>query len=158
MRALALAALAAGMLALAGCGGGHDPAPSRSAPAPAPAAAAPAMTDAVTILGTWILDGAQLEGHRDAPVVTLDADGTWIGSDGCNGLSGTWHLSGNTLTANSGWHTLIGCHNVPYLDILNGAMPVEVTPNRLTIGRGARLATLHRYVFALCSTCTVNGR
>lgn len=40
-------------------------------------------------------------------------DGTWIGSDGCNGGSGRWAMGdGGELLVTAGPSTLIGCEGV----------------------------------------------
>ncbi|TFC88967.1 META domain-containing protein [Cryobacterium sp. TMT3-29-2] len=44
----------------------------------------------------------------------FEADGTWTGSDGCNGSQGRWATDGaGTLLATSGVSTLIACEGAP---------------------------------------------
>jgi hypothetical protein len=77
--------------------------------APVPATLTPAGRDA--LLGRW----RPLEPRRvyGTPFVELRADGTWSGSDGCNGQGGRWAAGpGGALLATSGPSTLIGCTNV----------------------------------------------
>ena len=47
------------------------------------------------VVGTWQLEGIDTNAatYRDRPVVRFDNDGTWSGSDGCNGLGGTWRVA-----------------------------------------------------------------
>lgn len=48
------------------------------------------------------------------PHVLFEADGTWTGSDGCNGGSGRWLIGDNgDFLATSGPSTLIGCEGAP---------------------------------------------
>jgi heat shock protein HslJ len=87
------------------------------------------------VVGTWELEGIDTNAaiYRDRPVVRFDNDGTWAGSDGCNGLSGTWRVSNDgTFVADSGFQSLVGCHNVDYAALLNAAARVEIDGDRLT--------------------------
>lgn len=82
----------------------------------------PGLTSGATrsmLVGSWIaiapsaspVDG--LGPPADAPGFTLKDDGTWSGTDGCNGSGGRWNadtMSG--IIATSGGSTLIGCNNV----------------------------------------------
>ena len=48
------------------------------------------------------------------PHVTFNADGTWTGSDGCNGGGGRWALGQDgEFLATSGMSTLIACEGAP---------------------------------------------
>lgn len=63
------------------------------------------------LAGTWLPADGQAGGRA---YVSLAADGTWTGSDGCNGTKGTWHGGpGAEFAATSGPSTRIGCENVP---------------------------------------------
>lgn len=49
-----------------------------------------------------------------APHVVFARDGTWTGSDGCNGSQGRWAVgAGGEFLATSGPSTLIGCEGAP---------------------------------------------
>jgi hypothetical protein len=46
--------------------------------------------------------------------VTFASDGSWSGSDGCNGQGGRWRLgTGGDLVTTTGPSTQIGCAGVP---------------------------------------------
>jgi hypothetical protein len=48
------------------------------------------------------------------PHVLFEADGTWTGSDGCNGGQGRWAVgAAGEFLATSGPSTLIGCEGAP---------------------------------------------
>jgi heat shock protein HslJ len=60
------------------------------------------------LLGNWYPEAAPDGGAS----LTVNADGTWSASDGCNGKGGRWHLAGDgTLLSTGGASTLIGCQN-----------------------------------------------
>ena len=56
------------------------------------------------------------------PVLVFRPDGTWGGSDGCNGLQGTYTI---------GPHRLIGCDNVPNSGVLRDAKRLAVDSTTL---------------------------
>ncbi len=59
--------------------------------------------------GTWVQE-ARPQDAPTPPYIDLAADGTWEGSDGCNGLSGRWLIdSGGAVLATSNPTTLVGC-------------------------------------------------
>jgi hypothetical protein len=60
-------------------------------------------------------------------------DGTWRGSDGCNGQGGTWALNPQTgeWLAVGGATTLIGCANVDVNGAVNGASAVGMDGEEL---------------------------
>jgi hypothetical protein len=80
----------------------------------APPAALPAglvAADAAALTGRWVPTGAAAP---DKAYAEFLADGSWRGSDGCNGQGGRW-LSGaeGAFLATTGPSTLIACDNVP---------------------------------------------
>lgn len=112
---------------------GSDMAPELAAPpevtdevrrALAPAAPLPAgltPADASTLTGRWVPDDAALRGMEN-PYLELAADGSWQGSDGCNGQAGRWVAGPDgALLAAVGASTMIGCNNVPVGGWLAGA-------------------------------------
>lgn len=109
MRILRLSLLApAGVLAVLLAGGG----------------VAHAAPDGPDLVGTWLPADGAAGGHA---YVALEADGTWTGSDGCNGTGGTWHGGpGGEFAATSGPSTRIGCENVPILSWLDDATRAEL--------------------------------
>jgi heat shock protein HslJ len=80
-------------------------------PAALPATLTPPARE--SLAGRWVPAAGPAGGPRPAHVV-LAADGTWQGSDGCNGTGGRWATGpGGVLLATGGVSTLIGCDNVP---------------------------------------------
>lgn len=116
IRTVALAALAA--LLLAGCGTGG--APTAGAGTSGPHAAMAADLTGVR----WLPADGTAQGRAFAEFAP---DGTWTGSDGCNGQSGEWTLGdGGALRATAGLSTMIGCENVPVARWISEAVHVEV--------------------------------
>jgi hypothetical protein len=85
-------------------------------PAPLPAG----ITPAAGLAGRWLPvvpssgDGEEAEQPTSEPFVAFAEDGTWTGSDGCNGHGGRWAATpdGN-LIATAGPSTLIFCEGAP---------------------------------------------
>ena len=74
-----------------------------------PAALTPAT--ASTLAGKWVPVAYSVSTD---PHATFAADGTWTGSDGCNGGSGRWVVgAGGEFLATSGPSTLIACEGAP---------------------------------------------
>jgi hypothetical protein len=81
----------------------EDRAELESTAAPLPGGVTPAEQTALT--GRWVPASGGA-----AAYVEFKGDGTWTGSDGCNGNSGRWALgAGGTFLATSGPSTLIAC-------------------------------------------------
>jgi hypothetical protein len=99
---------------------------------------------AADLLGRW----QPLElGNGDPPFVEFKDDGTWSGSDGCNGMAGRWMLGevGHFL-ATGGASTLIGCFNSPAPTWLSGTSLIGMVGDELTLydASGAKLGALVR--------------
>jgi hypothetical protein len=84
-------------------------------PAPLPAG----LTPVDELVGRWLphvppADGNAAEQPTTEPFIEFAADGTWTGSDGCNGHGGRWAATpeGN-LIATAGPSTLIFCEGAP---------------------------------------------
>jgi len=91
-----------------------------------PADVAPASFDAV--LGRWLPVGS----FATEPFLELAADGTWTGSDGCNGLGGRWALAGDgSVLATSGPQTLMACDGANLGSALVGAAYLVVAGEEL---------------------------
>ncbi|MBT0768761.1 META domain-containing protein [Kineosporia sp. J2-2] len=98
------------------------------------------------VLGTWYpwdipgytTDEFGMQTFRDASI-TFSDDGTWKGSDGCNGLGGTYEVTvegGFTATPPEAT-TMIGCANVPNVTVLTTATQVEKRGEELVFsGKG----------------------
>jgi heat shock protein HslJ len=122
---LAVAVVAVALLAgcATGAGSSGPPAPTNSAPS------GPVPGD---LVGTWVVDMTY-----DVPVqpfLTIAADGTWTGSDGCNGVQGTWELgAGGALRVPAGPHTLIYCDGKDLPALFDDAKTVAVDGDTLTL-------------------------
>lgn len=102
------------------------------------------------LVGTWIPE----EGFQDLPAEALERsyvafaqDGTWKGSDGCNGLGGTYRLQGDfTFAAQQGGRDLVKCAGVQNGDLLIQATKVDMSDDSLTFraGDGAKLITYRK--------------
>ncbi|MER5673897.1 META domain-containing protein [Pseudonocardia alni] len=113
-RFLAPALLAA--LVLAGCGA---QAGAGGAGAPGPRAAVAADLTGVR----WLPADGAAQGRAFAEFAP---DGTWTGSDGCNGQGGDWTLDGDGgLRATAGPSTEIACENVPVARWVSEAVHAE---------------------------------
>lgn len=87
-----------------------------AAPTALPEGTEPAT--AAELVGRWVpADGPS----ETDPHVVLDDDGTWEGSDGCNGTGGRWAVSEGRLLGLAGPTTLIGCPGAPVGTWMGGA-------------------------------------
>ncbi len=79
--------------------------------------------------GRWLPEGTESSdewSEADRPHASFLASGRWRGSDGCNGLGGTWSLdevTGQWLSSNGG-QTEIGCNNVDVATMVAVAVAV----------------------------------
>lgn len=80
------------------------------------ASGGPASTPASTIVmlpgglvGTWTLDGSD---SLQQPYMSLAADGTFSGNDGCNTLSGTWTYADDEVILGDFASTEIACEGI----------------------------------------------
>ncbi|CEA09432.1 META domain protein [Arthrobacter saudimassiliensis] len=148
-RTLALAA-AMLLLPLAACGDSAGQSAGPSAPATADGAtSAPtsAGSDAGAeadepggpVLGGW----GNLE-DSSAPSLEFGPDGTYSGTDGCNGMAGNWREDGGRVILDPGPMTLKGC---PDIDTwLRDAASVEPADDVLAVfnAEGLRIGELTR--------------
>ncbi|MCM3662145.1 META domain-containing protein [Georgenia satyanarayanai] len=95
------------------------------------------------LLGRWVPAGPPVETD---PYVVFEDDGTWGGSDGCNGQGGRWTVSEGRLLALSGPMTLIGCPGAPVGAWVGGASHAVVDGAELVLlgPDGAELGRLVR--------------
>lgn len=115
--ALAVAAVLA--LGLSGCaeGSGVD------------AMTAPAPED---LVGRWVT-GVSYE-SPEVPFLLIADDGTWTGSDGCNGVQGEWSIDGEgALTVEAGPSTLIACDGVALPSIFAESAMASIDGGRLRL-------------------------
>lgn len=124
-RASSLAAALALTLGLAACSQ-PDPAP----PPPSTNATVPAT--ASTIRGIWIT-GEEVS-SPDIPYLRVVSNGSWTGSDGCNGVQGTWSIDDDGLMTNTaGPHTLIYCDGEPLPSAFASAHAAMFSGDRLLL-------------------------
>jgi hypothetical protein len=113
----------------------HDPITMhklRTVPQPLPATVTPATP--TTILGRWVPFPKRHYQNGQTPYLAFDKDGSWSGSDGCNGSGGPWVLaSGGELVTTSGPSTLIGCDGAPTGAWLLQARRAAVAGERLIL-------------------------
>ncbi|HYI34762.1 MAG TPA: META domain-containing protein [Glaciibacter sp.] len=97
---------------------------------------APAETTADQLVGTWVV-GERFETPTQ-PYLTIIDDGTWRGSDGCNGVVGTWELaSGGKLEVTAGPTTMMFCEGKPLPTLFAEANAASVADETLTLMDGA---------------------
>lgn len=143
---LALTVAVVLVVLLAGCAAGDGPAgPSgTSGPSdPEPTESATSGPVAEELVGTWVADVTFP--LRIQPFLTIAANGTWFGSDGCNGVQGTWELgAGGAITTTAGPHTEIGCDGKDLPALFSDAKSVAVDGDTLTLkdATGEASATL----------------
>jgi hypothetical protein len=116
-----------------------------AAPAPLPSGLEP-ETD---LVGIWnpVLDSTAPGSDGTLPFIHFDADGTWTGSDGCNGHGGRWAATpeGN-LIATAGVSTLIACEGAPVGTWMQATALAGVTDGQLVLfdNAGTELGRLAR--------------
>lgn len=151
--AAAVVVLAVVGFSLRSSGPAVTPAPAASRPTQAsPTTSTTSAPTMQTLSGSWRpvkLDGfASLKSARaDDPILTFSPDGTWSGSDGCNGISGTFTLGQRgEFTSRSNGQRLAGCDNVPNTAVLAAARRVssDQTTLRFFAGDGRQVATYAR--------------
>ncbi|MEV6282083.1 META domain-containing protein [Kribbella sp. NPDC051770] len=139
--AVAAVALIAGAgFALGGLRDSTDPQPA--APSPSTAITSAPAADASKLAGTW--QPLKLEGFNalktarpDNPSLTFNSDGTWTGSDGCNGISGTFTIGQRgEFTAKAGPQRLIDCDAVPHTAVLQAARRISADDKTLRFYAG----------------------
>ncbi len=72
-------------------------------------------------------------------------DGEWKGSDGCNGMSGTYELDEDgAFDLEQAASTEVGCANVPHYDVMDKATKVAIDGETLTFSGTSQLARYTR--------------
>jgi heat shock protein HslJ len=108
-------------------------------PEPPPAGVDPVATDPSHLIGTWrptfIKDYAKLDSARPDPAtLTFSDDGKWRGSDGCNGIGGTYDADPGEISAKTGGPTTaMWCENVPNDELLGKSAHFRVSGTVLTL-------------------------
>lgn len=150
--AVAVAAVAVAGFGLAGSQNNTVQPPVAGGSQPATPTPTPPVVSAQSVSGTWRplqIAGfkAQKQSWPDDPVLVFKANGTWTGSDGCNGLQGTFSIGEHgAFTAVAGGQHMIGCDNVPNTGVLTAAKRVAIAGDTLQFfgADGARLASYAR--------------
>lgn len=111
---------------------------------PEPLPAGLVAADAEDLLGRWVPAGESLPTD---PHVVVDDDGTWQGSDGCNGVGGRWAVGddGRLLTV-EGPMTLIGCEGAAVGSWMGSAAHAGLDGDELVLvdAHGEELGRLSR--------------
>jgi heat shock protein HslJ len=150
--AVAVAAIGVVGFGLAGSNSKPTQPPVAGGQAPVSATPTPQPPTAQTVSGTWRpLQMAGFKALKAArpqdPVLVFRPDGTWSGSDGCNGLQGTYSIGQRgEFTATPGLQHLIGCDNVPHTGVLRSAKRVAIAGDTLQFfgADGRQLASYAR--------------
>lgn len=96
-------------------------------PAPLPEGVQPATPE--DLLGRWL----PLEQYATDPFLEVADDGSWSGSDGCNGQQGRWALGAEgALLATAGVQTLVACEGHSLGGSLASAARLALDGDRLT--------------------------
>ncbi|MFG1620655.1 META domain-containing protein [Kribbella sp. NPDC049227] len=151
------AAVAVAAIAVVGFNLAGKDAPSQSPVAAGTTSATPSakvqsQLSPQSVAGTWRpveMDGLKtLKAARpEDPVLVLLPDGTWNGSDGCNGLQGTYTIGQRgEFTATVGPQRMVGCENVPHTGVLKTARRVALDADTLRFfaADGRQLASYAR--------------
>lgn len=84
------------------------------------------------LVGTWAID--ETFDAPEQPFIDFADDGTWIASDGCNRVQGTWELGDEgALTTTAGPSTLMACEGAQLPLAVEQADYVTVEGDRLKI-------------------------
>ena len=105
----------------------------------------PATAD--DLVGRWVPVGYDGEARPEKPYALLEHDGTWEGSDGCNGSGGSWAgASDGTFLATTGPSTLIACDGYSIDYAISRAMRVSIDGGVLSLfdADGIELVQLER--------------
>ncbi|KZX20081.1 META domain-containing protein [Rathayibacter tanaceti] len=132
LRRVGVLLAATAVLGLTGCAGGSG----------VEAVSAPAPDD---LVGRWVT-GVSYE-SPEVPFLLIAGDGTWTGSDGCNGAQGEWSVDAKgALSVSAGPGTLIACDGVALPRIFSEAAMASIDGGRLRLfdGEGATVVKLAR--------------
>ena len=88
--------------------------------------------DASALVGTWTVD--ETFSGPEQPFVAFADDGTWVASDGCNRVQGTWELGdAGALATTAGPSTLMACDGAQLPLAVSLATFVQISGQTLTI-------------------------
>ena len=97
------------------------------------------------LVGRWVT-GVSYDAP-DVPFLLIAEDGSWTGSDGCNGAQGEWSIDQTgALTVSAGPSTLIACDGVALPMIFSEAAMASIDGGRLRLfdEEGATIVKLAR--------------
>jgi heat shock protein HslJ len=131
------------VLVLAGCAaGGSD----EVSPSPHPG----------LLVGTWMID-AEFD-SPEQPFLTFAPDNSWVASDGCNRVRGTWELDASgDLTTTAGPHTLMACDGAQLPTAIELATGVETDGDDVLILVSSEGSTETRLVRTTDRTVGLHG-
>ncbi|MCS5734652.1 META domain-containing protein [Herbiconiux daphne] len=146
-RAIVLAAAAvAASVALTACASGAgsgNPGSGGSSGSGSGGLADAEPATAQTMVSAWVT-GDDYEAP-DVPFLAFADDGTWTGSDGCNGARGRWAVAADgSLTTSSGMQTLIACAGAALPSSLHDARVALIAGDDLVLAdaEGTPIVTL----------------
>jgi heat shock protein HslJ len=115
VKTLGLAAIGlVAAVALGACASGS------SGPTSTSGAAEPVPATATDLVGAWVT--GESYDSPNVPFLDFADDGTWTGSDGCNGVLGDWAVAADgSLTVSAGLSTLIACDGAALPSMLTDA-------------------------------------
>ncbi|NQX27684.1 META domain-containing protein [Microbacteriaceae bacterium VKM Ac-2854] len=91
-----------------------------------------AVPTADQLVGRWVT-GTEYD-VPTVPFLLIADDGTWTGSDGCNGVQGEWAIDdAGDLTVEAGPSTLIFCEGVNLPQLFSEAVSARVDGGRLRL-------------------------
>ncbi|QWT23971.1 META domain-containing protein [Subtercola sp. PAMC28395] len=129
-RMVALAAAALAAISLAGCASSSTGSAGSSTPAPTPSSTSSIHPG--SLVGVWTL--GQKVDAPEQPFVSFVQDNTWVASDGCNRVRGTWNVDADgTLTTTSGPQTMMACDGAQIPLAVTEGTHVSVNGDYLTI-------------------------
>jgi len=97
----------------------------------------PVATDPADLIGTWRPTFIKSAPRSPTPPnITFEKDGKWHGSDGCNGVGGTYDADPGKISAEAGPSTMIWCNNVPHVEVLTASAYFRITGTTLTLYDG----------------------
>ncbi len=99
----------------------------------------PAATDPAELIGTWrpiflkpTTPSSPNITPPQNPTIRFEKDGKWHGSDGCNGVGGTYEADPGKIRAEAGPSTMMWCNNVPHVEVLTASHYFRITGPTLT--------------------------
>jgi heat shock protein HslJ len=125
-----LAVAAAAAIVLTGCS--TEAVPLTPPPSQSAEAEAAAQFQAGSLVGVWTVQ--EKFDSPEQPFIAFVQDNTWIASDGCNRVEGTWTVDGNgVMTTTAGPSTMMACEGAQLPLSVTLANHVSINGEYLTI-------------------------